>query len=360
MVSVRLKNITKRFGKTIAVNNVSFEVKDKEFFTLLGPSGCGKTTTLRIIAGLLEPDSGEVYFDDRLMNKVPPEKRNVTMVFQNFALFPHMNVYDNIAFGLKMRGWSKADIDKRVKEVIRMLHLEGLEHKYPHQLSGGQQQRVGLARALAPQPDVILFDEPLSNLDANLREQIRFELRDLVKRVGITAIYVTHDQAEALVVSDRIAIMRAGKIVQIGTPVEVYERPNSVFVANFLGIASLIPGKVVEQDEKGYYVLETREGLTIKARHSYVKPGEEGLIVIRPEHVIIHKIKEASALSKESILEGSVEKITFLGSTIDLRVRIGESIVRTFIKTGEIDVGEKEKVLVEYLPQKLVIIPPER
>ncbi len=360
MVSVKLKNITKRFGKTIAVNNVSFEVKHKEFFTLLGPSGCGKTTTLRIIAGLLEPDSGEVYFDNRLMNKVPPEKRNVTMVFQNFALFPHMNVYDNIAFGLKMRGWSKADIDKRVKEVIRMLHLEGLEHKYPHQLSGGQQQRVGLARALAPQPDVILFDEPLSNLDANLREQIRFELRDLVKRVGITAIYVTHDQAEALVVSDRIAIMRAGKIVQIGTPVEVYEKPNSVFVANFLGIASLVPGKVVEQDENGYYVLETREGFVIKAKYSYVKPGEQGLVVIRPEHIIIHKIKEAGAPSRENVLEGSVEKMTFLGSTIDLRVRIGESIVRTFIKTGEIDVGEKEKVLVEYLPHKLVIIPPEK
>jgi len=356
VVNVRLKNIRKSFGKTLAVNRISLNIKDKEFFTLLGPSGCGKTTTLRIIAGLLEPDEGEIYFGERLMNKVPPEKRNVTMVFQNFALFPHMTVYDNIAFGLKMRKWSKNDIDRRVKEIIQMLHLEGQENKYPHQLSGGQQQRVGLARALAPEPDLILFDEPLSNLDAILRERIRFELRELVKKVGITSIYVTHDQAEALVVSDRIAVMRDGKIIQTGSPLEVYEKPNSAFVANFLGIASLISGKVEEIDKEGYYVFTTDEGVTYRAKSSYVeKLGDKGIIVIRPEHVVLHKYGES--IKTINVVEGIIGKLTFLGSTIDVRVRVGNQTIRTFLKSGELKVSEGEKILVEYSPEKLVIIP---
>ena len=351
MVSVRLENVTKIYGKTRAVDNVSFTVGDKEFFTLLGPSGCGKTTTLRIIAGLVEPDSGSVYYDDRLMNKVPPEKRNVTMVFQNFALFPHMTVYDNIAFGLKMRGWSKTDIDRRVKEVVELLRIQGLENKYPHQLSGGQQQRVGLARALAPEPEIILFDEPLSNLDAILREQIRFELRDLVKRVGITSIYVTHDQAEALVVSDRLAIMRSGKIVQLGTPKEVYERPRSVFVARFLGVATLVEGRM--EEDKFFTIKAT--GQRLRVAHSFVEPGKTGYMVVRPEYVRLVKQGERA----ENVMEGRIVKAVFLGSTIDLTIDVGGVSFRTFVKATETDVREDMPVLISLDPQRLVVVPPE-
>ena len=356
MVSVRLENVTKVFGKTRAVDNVSFTVEDKEFFTLLGPSGCGKTTTLRIIAGLVEPDEGNVYYGDRLMNNVPPEKRNVTMVFQNFALFPHMTVYDNIAFGLRMRGWSKSDIDKRVREVAELLRIRGLENKYPHQLSGGQQQRVGLARALAPQPEIILFDEPLSNLDAILREQIRFELRDLVKRVGITSIYVTHDQAEALVVSDRMAIMRSGRIIQMGTPKEVYERPNSVFVAKFLGVATILEGRVEEKSDEGYRFTLAGTGHTLRVAHSFVEPGGRGFVVIRPEYVtLLRKGEEPD----ENTLEGRVEKATFLGSTIDMNISIDGIVLRTFVKATEMEVREGMEVRVRLSPEKLVVVPPE-
>lgn len=356
MVSVKLENVSKIYGKTRAVDNVSFTVRDKEFFTLLGPSGCGKTTTLRIIAGLVEPDEGSVYYGDRLMNGVPPEKRNVTMVFQNFALFPHMTVYDNIAFGLKMRGWSKQDIDRRVKEVMDLLRITGLENKYPHQLSGGQQQRVGLARALAPEPEIILFDEPLSNLDAILREQIRFELRDLVKRVGITSIYVTHDQAEALVVSDRMAIMRSGRIVQMGTPKEVYERPNSVFVARFLGVATLLEGMVEEKLDEGYRFSLEGTGHSLRVAHSFVEPGGKGFLVVRPEYI---RIVSKPSKDEENLLEGRIVKATFLGSTIDLNVEVDGIVLRTFVKATEMEAKDGMSVTVKLEPDKLVVVPPE-
>ena len=361
MVGVKLVNVSKVFGKAKAVDNVSFEVRDKEFFTLLGPSGCGKTTTLRIIAGLLEPDEGEVYYGDRLMNSVPPEKRNVTMVFQNFALFPHMTVYDNIAFGLKMRGWSKSDIERRVKEVVEMLRIEGLENKYPHQLSGGQQQRVGLARALAPQPEIILFDEPLSNLDAILREQIRFELRELVKKVGITSIYVTHDQAEALVVSDRMAIMRSGRIVQMGSPREIYEKPNSVFVAKFLGVATLVEGSVESGAEGEYVFSPAGSGVVIRVAHSFVKPPGQGILVLRPEYINVEPAGRAEGEEsgeEANVFEGTVEKVTFLGSTVDMNVRVDNMVLRTFIKTTEMEPYEGMKVIVRLEAGKLVVVPP--
>ena len=352
MVSVRLENIEKYLSGIKIIDNVSLEVKDKEFFTIIGPSGCGKTTTLRIIAGLLRPDKGNVYFDNRLMNDVPPEKRNITMVFQNFALMPHMTVFDNIAFGLKMRGWSKEDIKRRVKEVVELLRIEGLENKKPHQLSGGQQQRVGVARALAPNPDVILFDEPLSNVDAVLREQLRFEIRDLMKKLGITSIYVTHDQAEALVVSDRLAIMNKGRIIQVGTPDEIYRRPVNTFVAGFLGIVNLVKGKVIGKTQEGYYEFLTVGGAKILARESLIPVGSDGVAVIRPEH-----IQFTSTLEKYNAFKGVITRKTFLGSTVDVRLRVenmGE--LRTFVKTGSIDL-EKIEYNIQISPDDVVIVP---
>ncbi|RLF25672.1 MAG: ABC transporter ATP-binding protein, partial [Thermoprotei archaeon] len=246
MVSVKLVEVTKRFGDFVAVDHISFHVREGEFFTLLGPSGCGKTTTLRLIAGFYKPDEGEIYFDNKLVNDLPPWKRNIGMVFQNYALWPHMNVWDNIAYGLKVRKIPRREIEKRVKEAIRLVGLEGLEKRKPSQLSGGQQQRVALARALVIEPQVLLLDEPLSNLDAKVRAQLRVEIRKLQKKLKITTIYVTHDQEEALSISDRVAVMSHGRILQIGTPREVYENPSSRFIADFIGMSNFIEGTVKE------------------------------------------------------------------------------------------------------------------
>lgn len=340
MVRVKLENVTKYLTGNKILDGVSLEVEDKEFFSILGPSGCGKTTTLRIIAGLLTPDEGFVYFDDRIMNDVPPERRNVTMVFQNFALMPHMTVFDNIAFGLKMRGWSQEDIKRRVKEVMELLKIEGLENKKPHQLSGGQQQRVGVARALAPNPDVILFDEPLSNVDAVLREQLRFEIRDLVKKLGITGIYVTHDQAEALVVSDRMAIMNKGRIVQVGTPVELYKRPVNLFVANFLGIANAVNGRVIGRTQDGY-VFKADAGAEVVVRDSMVPVGEKGVLVIRPENILF--VEETPSRSSLNAFRAVITRKTFLGSQVDLRINVeGLGELRTYVKAGSLNLEKAE------------------
>ncbi|MCD6348969.1 MAG: ABC transporter ATP-binding protein, partial [Candidatus Korarchaeota archaeon] len=222
MVSIRTVELTKVFGDVVAVDHVSLEIKHGEFFTLLGPSGCGKTTFLRTIAGLEMADEGRIYFDDQDITDLPAHLRGTGMVFQNYALWPHMNVFDNIAYGLKIRKVPKSEIEKKVKEVLKLVKLEGLEKRTPHQLSGGQQQRVALARALVINPRVLLFDEPLSNLDAKLRIEMRAELKRIQRDLGITAIYVTHDQEEAMSISDRIAVMNRGRVMQVGTPKEIY------------------------------------------------------------------------------------------------------------------------------------------
>jgi ABC-type Fe3+/spermidine/putrescine transport system ATPase subunit len=242
MTTLRLAGLTRRFEGYLAVDGVSLDVADGEFLTLLGPSGCGKTTTLRMIAGFLNPDTGDIWFGDKRMTEVPPHQRNTAMVFQSYALFPHMSVADNIGFGLMMRKVAKAERDRRVAEAIEIVSLTGLEKRKPGQLSGGQQQRVALARAIVTRPDILLFDEPLSNLDAKLRERVRIEIRDLQKRLGITSIYVTHDQDEALVMSDRIVVMNKGRIEQIGEPGSIYRRPKTAFVADFLGLANIVDG----------------------------------------------------------------------------------------------------------------------
>src|SRR5713226_1880539 len=239
MAAIQITGLAKRYGDTIALAGIDLSVKDGEVVALLGPSGCGKTTTLQLLAGFLEPDAGEIRVDDRLMSSpggvVPPEKRNISLIFQNYAIWPHKTVAQNVAFGLQVRKLPRTEINQRVEAILSMVHMGPLAHRYPAELSGGQQQRVALARALVVEPDILLLDEPLSNLDAKLREEMRFEIRRVHDATGITMVYVTHDQAEAMVTADRIAVMNAGRIEQIGTPEDIYERPSTRFVASFIG-----------------------------------------------------------------------------------------------------------------------------
>ncbi len=351
MVKVKLVNVTKRFGDVIAVNDISFEVKEGEFFTLLGPSGCGKTTTLRLIAGFYKPDEGEIYFDDELVNDIPPHRRNTGMVFQNYALWPHMTVFENVAYGLKIRGLPPPVIIKKVKEALELVGLRGKENRYPTQLSGGEQQRVALARALVIEPKVLLLDEPLSNLDAKLRLRMRGEIRRLQKRLGITTIYVTHDQEEALSISDRIAVMNQGRILQIGTPLEVYENPKELFVADFIGITNFLPCKVLEINEAERIMIIDLNGVKLILRDVYEKfdAGEEAICAIRPESLEVYKLDEAPR-DKPSI-KGKVDLVTFLGKIVRYDVETDLGMIKVDVsggtKKGFLREGEKVAVIID-------------
>ncbi|MBS7655507.1 ABC transporter ATP-binding protein [Candidatus Bathyarchaeota archaeon] len=352
MVKIVLKDLKKSYGNVVACDIDFLEIKDKEFFTFLGPSGSGKTTTLRIIAGFIEPDAGEIYIDDKLITGIPPEKRNMAMVFQSYALFPHMNVFDNVAFGLTLKKLPKEEIKKKVKNALELVRLSGLEDRYPRQLSGGQQQRVAVARAIVMEPDVLLFDEPLSNLDAKLREAVRFELRELQKKLGITSIYVTHDQAEALVISDRIAVMNEGKIIQVGSPIEIYEKPESKFIADFIGISSFIEGKIIDIDEEGLAILESEDGIKIKAICGKAEKGVKAFLALRPEYVEIFPAKERSGIN---VFEGEIKRLAYLGDTIDYRVSLGKWEIRVRdVPTRIFKPGEKVGLWLN--PKKCVLI----
>jgi iron(III) transport system ATP-binding protein len=281
---IYLKDVVKRFGALEAVSHVSLEIQDGELFTLLGPSGCGKTTILRLIGGFHRPDEGEVYFGDKEVSAIPTYQRNIGMVFQNYALWPHMTIFENVAYGLKIKKIPKKEIPERVNRVLSTVNLTGLEKRYPGQLSGGQQQRVALARALVLNPDVLLLDEPLSNLDAKIRLQVRAEIRKLQKELAITSIYVTHDQEEALTISDRIAVIERGKIQQIGSPRDLYERPENTFVADFIGINNLIAAEVQEVDEtSGLMTLRTRFGVIRSLADKRLRAGDACKFSVRPE-----------------------------------------------------------------------------
>ncbi|MCX7787562.1 MAG: ABC transporter ATP-binding protein [Spirochaetes bacterium] len=311
-----LKNLTKKFDEVVAVDHVNLEVEEGEFVTLLGPSGCGKTTTLRIIAGFYVPDEGEVYFNDRLMNNVPPNRRNTAMCFQSYALFPHMNVWENIAFGLKMRKIPEAEQKKRVQKALEMLSLVGFEKRKPGQLSGGQQQRVALARAIVTEPDILLFDEPLSNLDAKLRVQVRVEIREMQKRLGITSIYVTHDQDEALAISDRIVVMNQGRIEQVGDPHTIYLYPKTAFVAGFIGIANIFTGRVLKR-EGNRLLLEAAFGqVWVWAEGSESKIGDEVRFSFRPEDMVLYREGMVNRI------RGTIVHAIFMGDSTDLFVEV--------------------------------------
>jgi spermidine/putrescine ABC transporter ATP-binding subunit len=320
-MEIQLKDIIKRFGTLEAVSHVSLEIHDGELFTLLGPSGCGKTTILRLIGGFHKPDHGEIYFDGKPVTPIPPYERNIGMVFQNYALWPHMTISDNITYGLKLKRLPKAEIADKVSHVLKLVNLVGLEDRYPGQLSGGQQQRVALARALVLNPNVLLLDEPLSNLDAKIRVQVRAEIRKLQKELGITTIYVTHDQEEALTLSDRIAVVNLGKLLQIGTPRDLYERPHNPFVADFIGINNLIPGDVreINATEKRMRV-QTKVGSLLCNSDEQFKPGDRCMVSVRPETA---SISEAVDSQKEfNCIAGTVSFASYIGNTIRYDVEI--------------------------------------
>jgi iron(III) transport system ATP-binding protein len=313
---VELTNITKRFGPLRAVDDVSLSIGEGDFFTLLGPSGCGKTTLLRTIAGFYDPDAGEIRFGERLINHIPAHRRETGMVFQNYALFPHLSVFDNIAYGLKARKIPKREITERIGRIIKSVQLEGMEDRAPSKLSGGQQQRVALARALVISPQILLMDEPLSNLDAKLRVSMREEIRRIQKELGITTIYVTHDQEEAMAVSDRIAILNRGRLEQVGTPSEIYYRPESRFAAEFMGSSNIIEMNVTGYDETQSRITAEADGQRFFLRGSRPS-GARITLSVRPEWI---RVVAGPRDGETNILPGTVLSSTFLGSMIRYRV----------------------------------------
>lgn len=319
MISVQFENVSKQFGDNAVVKNLSLQVNPGELFFLLGPSGCGKTTCLRLVAGFYAPDSGVLKFDERVMNAVPPHKRNTGMVFQNYALWPHLTVRGNVEYGLKVRKVSREERDRRTNEALAMVRLEGLADRYPNQLSGGQQQRVALARALVIRPDVLLLDEPLSNLDAQLRLEMRREIKRLHEATGVTAVYVTHDQNEALSIADRLAVMKDGQVQQIGTPRDIYRLPQSRFVAEFLGETNFIPGKLKSFDSREMAV-ETPVGILKAARRDALdwKEGQDVWCSIRPESLALSQ----SSAGEMNQLPALLQQVTYLGETEQLAMRL--------------------------------------
>lgn len=323
-IAVELRDVVKRFGDVTAVDHVSMPIRDGEFFSMLGPSGCGKTTSLRMIAGFERPTHGEIYLHNRPISNTPPFQRNVNTVFQSYALFPHMTVAQNVGFGLEMKKVARDEIRRRVGAALDMVQLSGYDDRRPRQLSGGQQQRVALARALINRPDVLLLDEPLGALDQKLRKEMQLELKRLQEQVGITFIFVTHDQEEALTMSDRIAVMNEGKVLQVGTPTEIYERPANRFCADFIGETNFLPGKVVETDATNAAV-ETTDGLTVRGQH--VRPvqlGENVVVSIRPEKARLVATDDANVLPDNiKPFPVIVEHVAYIGSDTRIEVRLG-------------------------------------
>ncbi len=320
MAKLSVSNLVKKFGDFTAVNRASFDVEAGTLVTLLGPSGCGKTTLLRSIAGFYYPDEGNIFFDGVKVDNVPPSKRNTSMCFQSYALFPHMSVWKNIAFGLENQRIPKNEISERVAEVIRIVNLGGLESRKPSQLSGGQQQRVALARALVTRPDIILFDEPLSNLDAKMRDQVRIEIRELQLNLGLTAVYVTHDQAEALSMSDKIIVINNGIIQQIGEPQEIYDKPVNSVVAQFLGSANIHEGTVLEHLDN-FTVLDSPLG-KLRLPLNDKTPGSKVKFCWRPERT------EFKLDTEHNVIKGKVKRRVFMGNLLEVFFEINNQTVK--------------------------------
>jgi spermidine/putrescine transport system ATP-binding protein len=327
--SVELDRVTKRFGDVTAVRELTLGVEQGEFFTLLGPSGCGKTTTLRMVAGFEEPTAGRISIDGRDVEGLPPFKRPTNTVFQSYALFPHLSVEENVAFGLRRKGVRGEEVRQRVREELERVGLAPEAKRRPRQLSGGQQQRVALARALINRPAVLLLDEPLGALDLKLRKGLQLELKRIQRDVGITFIYVTHDQEEALTMSDRIAVMNHGVIEQLAPPEEVYERPRTEFVAGFIGVSNLLPGQV-ESVSGDQVELRLDNGPTVRARGSGVRPGQRCHAVVRPEKLQVAKVEEPAPPGMPSV-EGVVEAAVFLGTATQMVVKVAGGVPLTVL-----------------------------
>jgi len=358
MPEVRLVNVAKKFDKIVAVDNVSLQIHDREYFSLIGPSGCGKTTLLRMIAGLVQPDEGEIYIDDRLVTFIPPEDRGIGFVFQTYALFPHMNVWDNVTYGPRVKALESKESERIGREMLEMVRLFERLDAFPSQLSGGMMQRVALARALSAGAKLLLLDEPLGALDAKIRHELRYELRRFVKDLELTGIHVTHDQAEAMAISDRIAVMRKGKILQVGTPQELYMTPQHIFVANFIGESNFLEGYISKLTEREL-TIELRGGLLVQTLDKTHKEGEKVVIAIRPEVLAVEKGKKEGVNS----IFGHVEGFRFEGTNVRYEIRLENGdlvvVVRPALMTEWLDAGEKVTVSFP-IEKSFVFTYPER
>lgn len=339
MPDVRIENVTKKFGKLTAVNNVSLHIHDKEYFALLGPSGCGKTTLLRLIAGLIPPDKGDIYIGDKLVNDVPPEDRDIGFVFQTFALFPHMNVWNNVIYGPRVKGFDMKKAATIGDEVLEMVRLHERLDAFVNELSGGMMQRIAVARALAAGARLLLLDEPLGQLDAKVRNELRYDIRRMTKDLGLTAMHVTHDQSEAMAISDRIAVMKKGMIKQVGTPIELYMTPENIFVANFIGESNFLEGYVAESSGKEA-LIELRGGIKVQAASNSVRKGERVVLAIRPEAFFV----EEGKAKRDNSIQGTVQRVTFEGTNIryevvleneDMIVTVKPSMIGEWFKVDE-------------------------
>jgi putative spermidine/putrescine transport system ATP-binding protein len=358
--AVEIRDVVKRFGTFTALHSTSLHIEEGSFVTLLGPSGCGKTTTLRIIAGLIEPSEGDILIRGRRVNDTPIHKRNLGLVFQNYALFPHKSVFDNVAFGLKYRRIPRDEVEIRVNEALELVQLPHLADRYPRQLSGGQQQRIALARAIVIRPDVLLLDEPLSALDANLREDMRVELKRIQHHLGITTIFVTHDQAEALAMSDRIVVMRDGRIEQIGAPEEVYNRPASQFVARFLGNSNILPGRVGGRDGETVRVSVEGIGELVAAadKAADIAVGDDAQLVVRAEKVHLAPAG-AEAQAGTSVLPGVIETVDYQGQAARYFVSVNGHQMQAINSIDERPFREGETVSVRIRARDCVLLPAE-
>ncbi len=340
--SVRLQGVTKRFGDFTAVREMDLDIPQGQFFTMLGPSGCGKTTTLRMIAGFEEPSEGVVWLDGEDVTGLPAFRRATNTVFQSYALFPHMSVEKNVAFGLERKGMSKDEVRRGVGEELERVGLAGEAKRKPRQLSGGQQQRVALARALVNRPAVLLLDEPLGALDLKLRKQLQVELKRIQQDVGITFVYVTHDQEEALTMSDRIAVMNRGVIEQLDEPEEIYERPSTTFVAGFIGVSNLMPGEVVSANG-GSVELRLDAGPTVRAGADEASVGERAHAVVRPEKLQLHAAANGDAAAGRASVEGQVESSLYLGTATQVVVALGDG-TRLTVLVPNADEDERRRL----------------
>ena len=349
MTSVRLEQISKHFGPTVAVSDVDLTIQAGELFFLLGPSGCGKSTLLRLIAGLHEPTAGRVWVNDRDVTRLSTERRNAVMVFQSYALWPHLSVRENVRFGLRVRRLPRDEQNRRIDDVLKLVQMQELSERRPNQLSGGQQQRVALARALAVQPDCLLLDEPLSNLDAKLRHEMRAEIRRICKSQHVTTIYVTHDQKEALSVADRIAVMNAGRIVQVGSPADLYHHPRNTFVADFVGQTNLLAGTVVARND-GTVVVQTAAGPLTAAAKDTMTPSVT--LSIRPEQIRI--VESPSQARSANRLTGRVLESTFLGEASEYLLLVHEQRISVIAMPPRFD--PPAELTIEFAPEDAIVI----
>ena len=338
MSHVQLRDLSKQFGEVLAVDRVNLGIEKGEFFSLLGPSGCGKTTTLMMVAGFVAPTEGGISVAGAEISHLPPEKRGIGIVFQNYAIFPHMNAYDNIAFGLRMRKVDKVEIDRKVRASLEQVGLAGFETRYEREMSGGQKQRVALARVLVTEPEILLLDEPLSALDKNLREEMKYWIKNLQQELGITTIYVTHDQGEALTMSDRIAVMNEGRVEQIGAPSEIYEQPDSNFVTSFIGHSNIFPGQVADVMNGEMRVKAAGTMVRVPSVRG-VSAGDTVSLVVRPEHILLGDSSDAG--DNVAATRGRVTDKTYQGSFIRYELAIGDlSLVAEAVNRPDLAVYE--------------------